>query len=91
MYRVVIHKKVSKEIEDLPLHVSSRIILRLRELEVDPRRGSKHLKGEYHCFWRLRVGYYRLIYRVNDKENRVEIIYIWRRGQAYKKKGRKRG
>lgn len=91
MYKVVIHKKVSKEIEDLPPHISSRIVLRLRELENDPRTGAKHLRGEYHCFWRLRIGEYRLVYHINEDMRRVEVIYIWTRKQAYKKRRRKRG
>ncbi len=91
VYEVVLHKKVEKEIEDLDKRVAARIILRLRDMEKDPRRGAKHLTGEYYCYWRQRVGKYRIVYSINEESRRVEVVYIWTRGEAYKRKGKKRG
>jgi len=75
-YRVVIHRKVAREIERLNEYVAARIILRLRDLEVDPRHGAKHLKGEYYCYWRQRVGDYRIVYSINDSASTVEVVYM---------------
>ena len=91
MYEVVLHRKVAKEIEGLDRSTAARIILRLRELENNPRHGAKHLKGEYYCYWRLRVGDYRILNSINEQARRVEVVYIWARGRAYKHRGRKRG
>ena len=33
-------------------------------------------KGEYHCFWRRRVGDYRIIYRVLEREKVVRVMEI---------------
>ena len=58
----------------------------LHELAEEPRRGDRHLKGEYYCFWRRRVSDYKIIYRVFEEEKRVvvvEICLICLRSQCY--------
>ena len=47
MYKVIVSKTASKELEDLPTQVVSRIIPVLMKLGQDPRpHGCKKLKGE---------------------------------------------
>ena len=53
------------------------------ESKTEPRKGDKHLKGEYYCFWRRRVGDYRIIYRVSDKERLVIVVEICYRSNCY--------
>ena len=41
------------------------------------------MKGEYYCFWRRRVGDYRIIYRVSDADKIVVVVEICYRSQYY--------
>jgi len=60
-----------------------RVRIVLHELAEEPRRGDRHLKGEYYCFWRRRVGDYRMIYKVFEEEKRVVVVEICLRSQCY--------
>ncbi len=81
MYRVIVERKPSKFFEDkkIPLHIRVRTAEAIEELKGNPRRGNKHLKGEYYCFWRRRVGRIRVIFRIFDKEKAIKVVEIcWR-------------
>ncbi len=79
-YRLVIHRKARKALERLPIVALERLRETLTEIAEQPRRGDKHLKGEYHCLWRRRVGDLRIIYRVSDSAGVVAVVEIcWRR------------
>jgi mRNA-degrading endonuclease RelE of RelBE toxin-antitoxin system len=41
------------------------------------------MKGRYHCFWRRRVGDYRVIYRILETEGLVRVVEICHRSQCY--------
>ena len=84
-YRVEVDREPAKLLrgKKLPAEARMRLALAIRELSVEPRRGDKHLKGDYHCFWRRRVGDYRIIYRVLEKEKVVRVVEICLRSQCY--------
>ena len=56
-----------------------------RRLEAEPRHGNnvKRLKGEWSGYLRYRVGDWRVIYRVDDDANRVNVIVIAHRRAVY--------
>lgn len=82
-YQVILPKTVQKEMNRLPDDVIDRILDRLEELKVNPRPSdSKKLKGR--PAWRIRVGDYRVIYEVHDRELRVIIITIGHRREVYR-------
>ena len=55
----------------------------LYELRDEPRRGDRHLEGEYYCNWRRRVGDLRIIYTVSDSEALVIVVEICWRERCY--------
>ena len=63
--------------------VNIPLALAIAEILEAPRRGDKHLKGRYHCYWRRRIGDYRIVYRVSDKERIVAVVEICYRSQCY--------
>jgi mRNA interferase RelE/StbE len=72
-----------RDLNRLPDFVFRRINERLLSLEDDPRPpGVKRLshRGEY----RLRVGDYRVLYEVDDKEKTVEIVSVGHRRDVYR-------
>lgn len=83
-YRVVLARSASKELDRLPARIHARVIDRLRGLENDPRPfGSEKLTGI--LAYKLRVGNYRIIYQINDKNHEVKIAMIDDRKQVYKR------
>ena len=54
------------------------------ELSRDPYTG-KSLKGELNGYWSFRVGVYRIIYVIRNKEVVVEVLRIHHRREVYEK------
>lgn len=75
-WRILFHPLVLKE--DFPqIDTSEQIkILKAirRKLSFDPSAFGKPLTGELKGYWRLRVGEYRVIYRI--ERSRIEVYVI---------------
>lgn len=50
----------------------------------DPRRYGKALKEKYSGYWRYRVGNYRLICEIRDRELVIILIDLGHRGEIYR-------
>jgi mRNA interferase RelE/StbE len=82
-YRVILPKSVQKELDRLPSDVMGRILTRLRALESNPRPPDvKKLKGR--PAWRVRVGDYRIIYEIHDRELVIIVVTIGHRREVYR-------
>ena len=82
-YRVILPKTVQKELDRLPDGVLRRILARLGELETNPRPPDvKKLKGR--SAWRIRVGDYRVIYEIHDRELQILVITVGHRRDVYR-------
>jgi len=84
MYRLVIKKTARKELDDLPDQVFLKIdktILSLKENPF-PHPQAIKLKGENKC--RLRVGDYRVVYVVNQKQRIITIYRVRHRKDVYR-------
>ncbi|NJL56102.1 type II toxin-antitoxin system RelE/ParE family toxin [bacterium] len=72
-YSIVVPKSVQKQLDRLPEQVYQRILKKIRILAEDPRpAGSLKLKG-VESEYRIRIGDYRLRYKVDD-DDRVIIL-----------------
>ena len=82
-YRVILPKSVQKELDRLPDGIVSRILARLAELEINPRpRGVKKLKGRNA--WRIRVGDYRVLCEIQDRQLEILVITVGHRREVYR-------
>ena len=82
-YRIVIPASAAREYEDLPEAVQRRVRAAVDALAVDPRpRGTMKLRGAADLF-RIRVGDYRVIFRVSDRERLIDVTHIRHRREAY--------
>ena len=80
-YKILIEKPARKYIEKQPANQQKRILKAIAGL---PDSGDiKQLKGETSYF-RLRVGDYRIIYRVEHNVLTVIVTNAGNRGQIYK-------
>jgi mRNA interferase RelE/StbE len=83
MYRVTLSKAAQKSLDRLPDSIVARILARLDHLETDPRPSDvKKLKGREA--WRIRVGDYRVIYTINDRELLILVVDLGHRRDIYR-------
>ncbi|MBI4187011.1 MAG: type II toxin-antitoxin system RelE/ParE family toxin [Chloroflexi bacterium] len=81
-YRVSILRSAEKEMERLPAAVHARLSKRILSLEETPRpRGVKKLSGREE--YRLRVGNYRILYVIDDRDHTVAVVAVGHRRDVY--------
>ena len=83
MYEIVITEKALKQLYEIPDIYSSKIINRIDNLANEPFP-SDCKKLKLIEAYRIRVNDYRIIYTVENKKLRIEIIRIKHRKEAYK-------
>ncbi|MBL7063610.1 MAG: type II toxin-antitoxin system RelE/ParE family toxin [Anaerolineae bacterium] len=83
-YTITFAQSARKELERLSANVVSRIFPKIEALAQSPRPpGCRKLQG-FENLWRIRVGYYRVIYQVFDEELVVDIVAVRHRSKAYR-------
>lgn len=80
MYRIIIaSSRVEKELSRIPEPDRGRVVERMKKLAEDPRpKGVRALAPDVY---RLRIGAYRVVYKVYDDEKVVLIGRIARRSE----------
>ncbi len=82
-YNVIIPKSVQKEIDKLANIVSKNILEEIAKLQYNPRPvNCKKLSGR--DVWRIRVGNYRIIYEIDDKEKTITLFRARHRREVYR-------
>lgn len=79
----VTSKKVDKQLSKFPLKSNIRIVQALKQLKQNPLAGAK-LGGKLSGNYKHRVGDYRIVYKFNAKESRVDVVKIEHRQGVYK-------
>ena len=83
MYSVHFKRSTIKEIEDLEDSIMNRVIDKLELLKDNPRpEGCRKIKSSQDL-WRIRVGEYRIIYQIDDQDQKLTIRSIKHRSKAY--------
>jgi len=84
-YKIYLKRSAEKELSHLPLKIHDRIIKRLLSLKRNPKSSNvKKLRGREG--YRIRVGDYRILYEIDEKKKRVEIVSIGHRKEIYRLK-----
>ncbi|MFN6964731.1 MAG: type II toxin-antitoxin system RelE family toxin [Pyrinomonadaceae bacterium] len=82
-YSISFARSARKELEVLPSPLIQRIFKKIEGLARNPRPArSKKLQGSRDLY-RIRVGDYRVVYSIFDREVRIEIVTIRHRSKAY--------
>ncbi len=83
IWTVRLSKSAFKFLQNCPADVRRRAIHRIEELEKGPfPRGCLRLRGRPDV-WRLRLGHYRIVYRILWQETTVLVFRIEPRARAY--------
>ena len=84
-YALLIKASAAKELEAVDgAPTRRRIVEAIQTLAVDPRPSACKKLARREAAYRLRVGDYRMVYTVNDREIIVEIIKIGHRREVYR-------
>jgi mRNA interferase RelE/StbE len=83
-YTVRLNARVGKVLDRLPPDMRRRLVRRLEALEDNPRpRGVEKLAGVEELY-RVRVGAYRIVYTIRDRELVVIVVRIGHRRDVYR-------
>jgi mRNA interferase RelE/StbE len=84
VYDIYIEKAAERDLKKLPAADFERIIPHLKSLAEDARpSGARKISGTEHD-WRIRVGTYRIIYELNEKEKVISILRVRHRREVYR-------
>jgi mRNA interferase RelE/StbE len=83
-YEVQILPKATRQIKALSVEVRQDITLTIQSLANEPRPiGVKKLSGEKDVY-RVRIGNYRVLYRIVDKVLVVVVVSVGHRREVYR-------
>ena len=82
-YRLLIKPSAVKEIEVIPKKDRSRMVKRVQSLAENPRPPCcEKLSGEEK--YRLRQGWYRIVYSIDDRAQEVLVVKVGHRRDVYR-------
>jgi len=83
-YAVVFARSARKELQRLDPQVARRILKTIEALLTNPRPpGVAKLEGA-RDLWRIRVGEWRVVYRISDPDRLVDIVTVRHRRDVYR-------
>jgi len=83
MYRVVLSRLAEKDLEKVDKKYKPHIFAALFDLRKDPYSGKK-LEGKFRDCYSLRIGSYRIIYKIYQRELNILVIRIGPRQGIYR-------
>lgn len=84
MYEILLERRAEKDLKKLPSELFQRLIAKIQSLSENPKpQGSRKITGSKRD-WRIRIGDYRAIYEIDEKEKLVKIMRIRHRREAYR-------
>jgi mRNA interferase RelE/StbE len=84
VYKITFARSARKELQAFPANVAERILEKIEYLAEYARpAGCKKLSGVMGL-WRLRVGQYRVIYKIDDDNRTIDVVIIRHRRDVYR-------
>lgn len=84
MFEILYEKAVKKDIKKINKPDADRIRAAIEQkLAENPEIYGEHLKGELGNYWKLRVGAYRVVFKIDNDV--ITILAIMHRSEIYKK------
>ena len=85
-YQVAIDSKAVKDLKAIRDDMQDQILEHIIALAENPRPyGVKQLRVLGQTLHRIRVGDYRVIYRVEDGELIIVVVMVWHRREVYER------
>ncbi len=84
-YNIVYNDRVEKDLKRIDAGQRKRILDAIDDaLAEAPRQNGAPLKGKYKGLWKMYVRPYRVLYRIDDREETVFIEKIGHRKDVYR-------
>ena len=84
MHKILVDPRAAKQLAAVSSTYRKRLVVKIEALQVDPRPdGCKKLQGTSDLY-RIRVGDYRIVYQIHDKELLILIIRVGHRSEVYR-------
>jgi mRNA interferase RelE/StbE len=84
-YRIEFRPAALRDLKNLPRDIFDRVSRKISALAENPRPpGVEKLSGNEDDFYRIRVGDYRVLYKIEDKVLLIIIIRAKHRREAYR-------
>ncbi len=84
-YRIHIRQRAVKALRSLPATDKRRIRNAIDGLADEPRPPGVRKLADKHQLYRLRIGYYRIIYQIKDQELLVLVVNVGHRREIYRR------
>jgi len=84
MYEVYIENSAQRDLKKLSVDDFYRIISHIKNLAENPRPSGCRKLVDSKGDWRIRIGDYRVIYEIDDKEKLINIMPVKRGPKAYR-------
>jgi len=81
-YKSVFTRSFNKEFDKLSRGIKERILVELEKIVELPYLGTK-LHGKLEGLWRWRVGKYRIVYLIDEKERTIIFLDLGLRKSIY--------
>jgi len=82
-YKSIFTKSFTRELKKLPSNTKGRIVEAVEKAVANPYAGTR-LRGELEGLWRWRIGKYRVIYMINEREKTVVFVDVGLRKAIYR-------
>ena len=80
-FRLLTTKRFERSFRRLSKDTRNRVLMAVRELEVNPYVGRKMMTRP---LWYIRVGDYRVFYRIDEENRQVILVDVVHRRAAYR-------
>jgi mRNA interferase RelE/StbE len=84
VYEVLIERNAERDLRSLSSPLFLRIIPHIRSLAENPRPAGCHKLAGSKNDWRIRIGDYRVIYEVDDRQKLVKVFRVRHRREVYR-------
>jgi mRNA interferase RelE/StbE len=84
VYEVLLERSAERDLKALDPEAFHRIVPRIRALSQNPRPPGCHKIAGSRRDWRIRIGEYRVIYEVDDRNRLVKIMRVGHRREVYR-------
>lgn len=82
--KVEFHPDVDKQLQKLPRQVFGNALDAIIGLATDPRPARVVKLAASSNDWRIRIGQYRIVYEINDRDQVVTVLAVAKRSDVYR-------
>ncbi len=79
MYKLVLRRKVRKQLNKIPPQYAKRLATAIRDLAKNPNPQQAKLLRDN--LYRVRVGPYRIIFAIFEEQNTIAVMHVARRSE----------